>query len=192
MLSLRVDQFEAPDDDFSQFALSHKFGLVYQPVLDKVSVFANYMNAFINVPPTVVYDENTGEATNETRSFKSEHANQWEVGVKTNLFNDKLVATVSYYDIKVSNRVYSTGFNSVQGGSVRSKGFEVDLNASVTQGLNVIAGYSHNSSKVLAGEASDFYNEPGRAPGGQGSSDQANLWATYKFMKGGLKTSALV
>jgi iron complex outermembrane receptor protein len=187
MLSLRVDQFEAPDDDFSQFALSHKFGLVYQPVLDKVSVFANYMNAFINVPPTVVYDENTGEATNETRSFKPEHANQWEVGVKSNLFNDKLAATISYYDIKVSNRVYSTGFNSVQGGSVRSKGFEVDLNASITQGLNVIAGYSHNSSKVLAGEASDFYNEPGRAPGGQGPSDQANLWATYKFMKGGLK-----
>nr|WP_067063344.1 TonB-dependent receptor [Mucilaginibacter sp. L294] len=191
MLSLRVDQFEAPGDNFSQFALSHKFGLVYQPVLDKVSIFANYMNAFINVPPTVVYDDVTGDPTNQTRSFKPEHANQWEVGAKTNLFNDKLAATVSYYDIKVSNRVYSTGFNSVQGGSVRSKGFEVDLNASVASGMNVIAGYSHNSNKVLAGNTSDFYNEPGRAAGGQGPSNQANLWATYKFMKGTLKNFGL-
>lgn len=191
MLSLRVDQFEAPGDDFSQFALSHKFGLVYQPVLDKVSVFANYMNAFINVPPTVVYDDVTGDPTNQTRSFKPQHANQWEIGVKTNLFNDKLAATVSYYDIKLSNRVYSVGFNSVQGGSVRNKGFEIDLNGSVTQGLNIIAGYSHNSSKVLAGNAADFYNEPGRAPGGQGPSEQANLWATYRFVAGALKNFGL-
>ena len=42
------------------------------------------------------------------KSFKPEHANQWEVGVKGNLISDKLFATLSVYDIRVANRVYET------------------------------------------------------------------------------------
>ncbi|MBL4676342.1 MAG: TonB-dependent receptor [Mucilaginibacter sp.] len=190
MLSLRVDKFETPDDDFSQFALSHKLGLVYQPVLDKVSLFANYMNSFINVPPTQIYGDD-GNPTGEIRSFKPEHANQWEVGVKTNLIDDKLAITASYYDIKVTDRVYTVLFNSVQGGKVRNRGFEIDVNANPAKGLNLLAGFSHNSSKILAGNGNDFYNQPGRAPGGQGPGTQANLWATYKFMAGALKNFGL-
>ena len=62
MVSLRADYFDSKgeknttEDDFNQFALSPKFGLVYQPILDKVSIFANYMNAFINVAPQLVAD----------------------------------------------------------------------------------------------------------------------------------------
>ncbi|RYF99200.1 MAG: TonB-dependent receptor, partial [Chitinophagaceae bacterium] len=54
MLSLRADYFDSKgekttsEDDYSQFAVSPKFGLIWQPVRDKVSLFANYMNAFIN------------------------------------------------------------------------------------------------------------------------------------------------
>jgi iron complex outermembrane receptor protein len=194
MASLRADYFvsngekSTKDDDFNQFAVSPKFGLVYQPVLDKVSIFANYMNAFVNVAPQQVTDADGSNG--RVKSFKPEHANQWEVGVKTNLFTDKLNATVSYYDIKVADRVYpdpTNPNNSLQGGKVGSKGFEVDLNANPASGLNLIAGYSHNSTKIIAGNTDDFYNEPGRSPGGQGPQDQANFWATYKFSKGNLK-----
>lgn len=191
MVSLRADYFVSkgdvndPTDNYNQFALSPKFGLVYQPVLNKVSVFANYMNAFFNIAPTKNVDGNV-------KSFKPEHANQVEFGIKTNLFNDKLNATVSYYDIKVADRVYPDPAdinNSLQGGKVGSKGFEIDINANPFQGFNLIAGYSHNHSQVLVGNptGTDFYNEPGRAQGGQGPQDLANLWATYKFTKGSLK-----
>ncbi|RYZ99376.1 MAG: TonB-dependent receptor [Sphingobacteriaceae bacterium] len=187
MLSLRVDRYEAPVDKFSQFALSHKLGLVYQPVIDKVSIFINHMDAFINVQPSAVYDS-VGTVIG-TRSFKPEHANQWEAGIKTNLFDDKLTATASYYNIDVTNRVYPAAdqLNSIQGGKVRSKGFEIDINAHPVQGLSLIAGYSHNDIKILKGAPGDFYNEPGRRPGGQGPSDQVNLWANYKFSKGVLR-----
>lgn len=194
MASLRVDHFVSkgeksdPSDDFNQTAFSPKFGLVYQPVLNKVSIFGNYMNAFLNVAPMQVTD---AEGNNpRVKSLKPEHANQYEFGVKTNLFSDKLNATVSYYDIKVSNRVTPTigNINDYdQRGKVHSKGFEIDVNANPAPGFNLIAGYSHNSTKVAAGDGTDFYNEAGRAPGGQGPQDQANLWATYKFLKGTLK-----
>jgi iron complex outermembrane receptor protein len=199
MLSLRGDYFVSPgnkddeEDNFDQFAMSQKLGLVYQPVIDKVSVFANYMNAFVNKEPGSVYDLD-GNLTGEIQSFKPEHANQFEFGVKTNLLSDKLSATVSYYDIKVTDRVYTDPANpnnSIQGGKAKSKGFEIDINASLAKGLTLLAGFSHNSTKVLAGSSTDFYNEPGRTPGGQGPSDQVNLWANYKFEHGALKNFGL-
>ncbi|WP_254561043.1 TonB-dependent receptor [Dyadobacter diqingensis] len=194
MVSLRADYFDSKgekdssDDDFNQFALSPKFGLVYQPIREKVSLFANYMNAFINVAPQQVADAD-GSNT-RVKSFKPEHADQWEYGVKTTLLSDKLNATVSVYDIKVTDRVMpdpNNPRNVIQGGKVGSKGFELDLNANPVPGLNLIAGYSHNETKVLAGDREDFYSEPGRSPGGQGPQNLANFWATYKFTHGRLK-----
>jgi iron complex outermembrane receptor protein len=195
LVGVRADYFDSkgeksdPTDDFHQWAVSPKFGLVYQPVLDKVSIFANYMNAFINVAPQAIYDED-GNATGVVRSFKPEHANQWEAGVKVGLIGGRLNATLSYYDIKVGNRVYpdpANPNNSVQGGKVGSKGIELDLHANPVEGLSLLAGFSHNRTKVLEGNKDDFYNEPGRSPGGQGPQDQANLWATYQFRRGALK-----
>jgi iron complex outermembrane receptor protein len=198
MAGLRADYFVSKgekgtkDDDFNQFAISPKFGIVYQPVLDKVSLFANYMNAFVNVAPRQVTDADGNNP--HVKSFKPEHANQWEIGAKTNLFSGKVSVTASYYDIRVTDRVYpdpNNPNNSLQGGEVGSKGFEIDINAHPVAGLTLIAGYSHNATKINKGNNNDFYNEPGRAPGGQGPQDQANLWASYKLQGGLLKNFGL-
>jgi iron complex outermembrane receptor protein len=196
LASLRADYFDSrvqkndPNDDFDQFALSPKFGVVYQPVIDKVSIFANYQNAFNNVAPRQVFDSN-GE-NGRFKSFDPEQADQWEVGVKTNLLKDRIFATASYYDIKISNKITSLGlYDYTQGGKVGSKGFEIDITTNPIKGLNLIAGYSHNETKNLKGNVGDFYGEPGRVPGGQGPQDQANLWATYKIGNGRLKNFGL-
>ena len=143
------------------------------------------MNAFINVAPQQVFDDN-GDFV-RTQSFKPEKANQWEAGIKGSLFSNKLFATVSVYDIKVSDRVYSNRTNYVQGGKVGSKGVEVDVNAHPVPGLNLIAGYSFNEIKVIEGNKTDFYSEPGRSPGGQGPQHLVNLWGTYTIKSGKLK-----
>ncbi|MHA4740297.1 TonB-dependent receptor [Dyadobacter sp. MSC1_007] len=194
MVSLRADYFDSKgeitssEDDYDQWALSPKFGAVYQLVPDKVSLFGNYMNAFINVAPRQVTDV---DGTNpRVKSFKPEHADQWEYGIKTNLFSDKLSATLSVYDIKVTDRVMPDPTNIRdynQGGKVGSKGFELDVVASPFTGLNLIAGYSYNETKIISGDKEDFYSEPGRAPGGQGPQNLANLWATYRINTGTLK-----
>lgn len=194
MAGLRMDYFDskagttASGDGYNQLVFSPKFGLVYQPVLDKVSIFANYMNAFFNVAPQEVFDDNM--LSLGVKSFKPERANQWEFGIKANLFSDKLFATVSVFDIEVANRVYHTQTSAVQGGKTGSKGFELDINANPFPGLNLIAGLSHSKIQVLEGNKGnpvDFYNEVGRSPGGQGPQNLANVWATYKFESGKLK-----
>lgn len=185
MLSLRVDRFankgnlSTKADDYNQTALSPKFGLVYQPILDKVSVFANYMNGFSNVAPIV---SGTGE---ETFTFDPEQADQFEVGTKLNLINNKVTATLSYYDIKVTNTVLQVAPNEyTQGGERTSKGFEASVVASPVNGLNIIAGYSYNDSRLdKAAEGDDFV---GRRPESAGPQNMANLWASYKFTTGKL------
>ncbi|WP_253187507.1 TonB-dependent siderophore receptor, partial [Mucilaginibacter polytrichastri] len=184
MLSLRVDNFRngglttAAADKYSQTALSPKFGLVYQPIADKLSVYANYMNGFTNVAPI-------RNQAGQTETFKPEHANQWETGVKLNIWESKLTATVSYYDIKVSDKVRQLGPNDyIQDGENSSRGFEADIAANPVPGLNIIAGYSINNSKVVKTDATDFL---GRRPEEAGPRNMANTWISYRFDKGTIK-----
>lgn len=195
MASLRVDYFDTEgdiktkDDNYNQTALSPKFGLVYQPILDKLSVFANYMNGFRNIAPSLNYDNDGNVIGSQT--FEPEHANQFEFGFKGNLFNDKLTTTISYYDINVANLVTSNPLYSAQGGEARSKGFEFDLNAAPIRGLSIIAGYSYNDSKITKGDENNVWLEQGKRPFWSGPKNLVNLWVTYKFEEGALENFGL-
>ncbi|WP_017494617.1 TonB-dependent receptor [Flavobacterium sp. WG21] len=185
MASVRVDRFmNADNGGYNQTAFSPKFGLVYQPILDKVSVFANYMDGFSNVAPGE--DLNAGIRT--PRIYNPEHANQFEVGTKLNLFKDKLYATFSYYDIKVTDQVYSirtdaTNSTSYQNGGQRNKGFEAEIVSNPVAGLNIVFGYSYNDAVLTAGDP-EFVNF---RPESAGARNLANLWASYKFLEGPLQ-----
>lgn len=184
MASVRIDHFSnkgditVSTDDYNQTTVSPKFGVVYQPVLDQVSVFVNYMNGFSNVAPVIT--------ANKTFTFEAEQANQFEVGTKLNLLNDKVTATLSYYTIKVSNTVLQVAPDVyTQGGERYSKGFEASIAANPIAGLNIIAGYSHNESKLTNGEPNDPFAE--RRPESSGPQNMANYWASYRFQEGKLK-----
>ena len=184
MASLRIDHFRngglsaSEEEKYDQTALSPKFGLVYQVLQDKLSLFGNYMNGFTNVAPSTQVVDGTSVLV----TFEPEHANQFEAGIKGDLFNGKLSGSLSYYDIKVSNVIVpSADFStSVQGGEQYSKGFEAQLTANPVSGLNIIAGYSYNKSKLTKSRP----EVEGRRPVGAGPKDLVNFWASYKFQAG--------
>lgn len=189
MASLRVDRFmnegdvTTNADNYNQTAFSPKFGLVYQPILEKVSIFANYMNGFSNVAPG---RDLLADGTSRPRTFSAEKANQLEFGTKLNLFKDKLFATLSYYNIEVSNAVYTVFTantqTNFQDGAQKNRGFEAEFTANPIKGLNIVLGYSYNDSQLLAGDQ-DFV---GFRPESAGPQNLANLWASYKFSQGKL------
>lgn len=196
MLSLRADRFmNAKNDGYNQTGFSPKFGLVYQPILDKVSVFANYMNGFVNVAP----GQNRQATIVTPLTFNPEHADQFEVGTKLNLFKDKLYATFSYYDIKVVDQVYvvetpyvdpadptkeqPNNQTTYQDGAQKNKGFEAEFIANPINGLNIVLGYSYNDAVLTKGDA-DFVN---RRSENAGPKNLANLWASYKITNGFLR-----
>lgn len=193
MASLRLDYFNSEgdmssdDDDFNQTVLSPKFGLIYQPFEDKLSVFANYMNGFSNVAPLQVADADGSNI--RVKAFEPEHANQFEFGLKTKLFSEKLHTTISYYDIKVDNVVTADPdnfYNRIQGGKIQSRGAELDLQANPIEGLSIIAGYSYNDSEVLEGEETSVWLETGIRPVNSGPKNLFNAWANYTLKQGKL------
>ena len=190
MAGVRFDVFDNegdltnPDDDYDQSTFSPKFGLLYQPIKDVISVFANYQNGFTNVAPALVGDPQDGDQT--LKSFDPEQANQLEVGVKTNFFKNRLNATISYYDINVTDKVITdpaSPFNKIQGGEVESKGFEIEVNANPVRGLNIKAGFSNNDSEIVKNDNPILL---GTRPVEAGPETLYNLWANYEFQEGAL------
>jgi iron complex outermembrane receptor protein len=184
MASVRVDNFisKTETQSFNQIAVSPKFGAVYQIIPNKVSVFGNYMNGFKNMAPSIQSDNVT------YKSFKPEQANQYEFGLKTNLYKDIISTTISYYNIDVTDKVMTdptTYISSIQGGEVNSNGVEISFTANPIKGLNVIAGYSYNDSEVTKDIIDDSYL--GYRPEQAGPSTLVNFWANYSFSDGTLK-----
>ncbi|MFV8442768.1 TonB-dependent siderophore receptor [Flavobacterium sp. LB2P44] len=188
MTSLRVDHFKSTTatEENNQVAVSPKFGLVYMLVKDKVSVFSNYMNGFINVVPREISEIDGSNP--RMKSFDPEQANQYEFGLKTNLYKDIISASISYYTIDVRNRLMTDPNNinnAIQGGEVNSKGVEVSFTANPVKGFNIIAGFSNNKSEVTKDNPGDGYL--GLRPEEAGPETLVNFWANYTLTSGKLK-----
>lgn len=187
LAAIRVDRFdnkgsfnekaERTTDGYKQTAFSPKFGLVYQLLKDQLSLFGNYQNGFKNNNGTD-FDKN---------AFKPEQANQIEGGIKMDLFNGKLSGSLSYYDIKVTDILRPDAAHpnfSIQNGTQKSKGIDVEVIASPFKGFNIITGFSYNDSKLIDATP----DVEGRRPGTAASPYTANLWLNYhlpdEFIKG--------
>ncbi|MHA6728037.1 TonB-dependent siderophore receptor [Chryseobacterium sp. A301] len=190
MVSLRVDNFSGKPTQWSedkienQTSFSPKLGVVYQPILGSLSLFANYMNGFQYLAPVKVTAAGGGTPT--LKIFDPERANQWEVGAKANLVKNKLSLTLSYYHINVSNKIMTDPENinnSIQGGEVLSEGFELSAVGNPIEGLSFIAGLSKNYATQLSGDPSYDNQRPEEA----GPKILANLWAHYKIPSGTLQ-----
>lgn len=158
---------------YGQTALSHKEGLVYELVKDRVSLFGNYMNGFFSV----------SGVDKKGNSFVPEHGNQLEYGVKADVLAHKLVGTFSIYNIKVKDvlRTDPDDVNyNIQDGTQSSKGFELDLNANPLDGLNMVVGYAYNNSIMTKADSSVL----GLRPSASGPSKMFNFWVSYRFAKG--------
>ncbi|GAA4807969.1 TonB-dependent receptor [Olivibacter ginsenosidimutans] len=169
MLSLRVDRYQQKGG-YGQTALAPKLGLVYQVIGDQVSLFGNYMSSFTNNGP--------GAQPYGTQIvFDPEHAKQWEGGVKINVFQGNLNATLSYYNINIDDAIrYDENNFAHQDGKQKSKGFDAELISSPLPGLKLMAGYTYNNNKYIQEDAEDEGLQiTGNPP------NLVNFWVSYKF-----------
>lgn len=130
-------------------AFSPKAGLVIQPNKD-ISLFASYSNSFSPNTGTTVYGETLDPSI----------IDQYEVGIKTDFLRGALSTNVTVYQISNNNFAQTVAFKAdgitpnvdtnlkELGGATKGKGIEIDITARPTEGLNVIAGYSFNETKV--------------------------------------------
>ena len=126
-------------------AFSPKLGIVFQPNSNQ-SAFVSYSNSF---------SFNTGVDI-EGKALPPSIIDQYEVGVKNELFKGRASANITLYRIDndklaqnslVNGNTYT--YIKELAGAVRSQGVEVDFSARVTSNLIIIAGYSFNETKYV-------------------------------------------
>src|SRR6218665_707319 len=130
-------------------AFSPKAGLVVQPTKD-LSLFASYSNSFT---------PNTG-TTVDSKPLDPSITDQYEVGVKKDFWKGLLSTNVTVYQI-TNNNLAQTAPYLADGvtqnvntnikelvGATKGKGVEIDITANPVEGLNIMAGYSYNETKV--------------------------------------------
>ena len=116
--------------------------MVYQPTKN-ISVFGSYTNT---------YDLNTALDT-FGRVLQPSVIDQFELGIKTILFNNAVSVNATAYVINNNNAVQSYPNLSAgdarreTGGQTQSKGFELDIVTKKIYGFNINAGYSYNDTR---------------------------------------------
>ena len=154
----------------SNQALSPKLGIVYM-ANDNLSVFATYTNSFV---PNAGETSSQLGALNTTgtpaevlartqnlskEGIKPTTVDQYEIGVKKNLWNNTLAVNLSVYQIENNNTYQSYWYQNAAGaivtpdsnlkeyaGKVRSRGVELDITGNPTANLSIIGGVSYNNS----------------------------------------------
>jgi iron complex outermembrane receptor protein len=150
-----------------------RVGVVYQPVqaLDLYGSFANSYKPVLSVPI-------------DGRNLEPETGNQYEVGQRIHLLNDRVQINAATYQIEKRNVTFSRpGGIFEQAGKQRSRGFELDLTAAPTLQWRVNAGYGYTDAKYL-----DYLVSPTRDLTGKfvryATPHIVNVWSAYDWSAG--------
>jgi iron complex outermembrane recepter protein len=127
----------------SDGAFSPRVGLVIQP-LPWLSFYGNFTQSF---------GLNNGLNKTTLAPLGSQKAEQWEGGVKAELFDKRLMATFAYFDIKKTNVAQASSavaavYNLLD---ARSRGVELDITGRLDENWSLIANFSHTEAKVVKG-----------------------------------------
>lgn len=109
-------------------------------------------------------------------------ANQIEGGVKYALPGYNALITASAFQIEMKDGVVfdaSTGVNEQVQQDMTSRGFEIEAQASLTQGLSVLASYAYTDVTIDAGARDTAGNTLNGVP-----THQASIFADYTFQQG--------
>ncbi|MGY2291408.1 TonB-dependent siderophore receptor [Pseudomonas sp. SDO528_S397] len=152
MLGARLERFEQHTDDYARDhaksrqthdAFTQRAGLLYQ-LTPQVGVFANVSTSF---------KPNNGLDAGG-QSFKPEEGVGYEAGLKSELFDDRLSATLAAFHIEKENVLAldpATDTHRAMG-KARSQGLDLQLAGQVTDALRVIGAFAYIDAEVTKGD----------------------------------------
>ncbi len=152
MVGARFEHFEQSTEDFTRNsaksrqthdALTQRAGLLYQ-LTPEVGVFANASTSF---------KPNSGLDANG-KTFKPEEGVGYEVGIKSELFDDRLSTTLAAFHIEKENVLaLDPATNTSRAmGKARSQGLDLQLSGQVTDAIRVIGAFAYIDAEVTKGD----------------------------------------
>ncbi|AFZ42414.1 TonB-dependent siderophore receptor [Halothece sp. PCC 7418] len=164
------DESETLEED----AFNPRIGVIYQPV-ENISLYANYSQSFL---------PNSG-TTIEGDPLQPEAGEGFEIGVKTELLNQNLLATLAYFNLTKRNVATADLTDprfSVATGEQQSEGIELDVSGEILLGWNIIASYSYIDAEITEDNQFKMGNSLAGVP-----EHSASLWTTYQIQSGNLE-----
>jgi iron complex outermembrane receptor protein len=185
LVGLRVEHFEQRLDnrvtsqrsDQQHDALTQRLGLLYQ-LTPSVGLFANASTSF---KPNNGLDRNGG-------SFDPEEGIGYETGVKLDLLDDRLSATLAAFHLTKENVLTADPLDpafQAAAGEARSRGFDLQLSGQLSEALRVIGAFAWIDAEVTEGDA----NLPAGSRLLGVAKRSGSLLAVYEFQDGWLRGS---
>ncbi|MCK9609256.1 MAG: TonB-dependent receptor [Methylomonas sp.] len=147
---------------------SPRVGLLYQP-WTWVSVYGNWTTSF---------GANNG-VTSAGTTINPEIGEQFEAGLKTEFFDQRLTTTLAYYHLTKEN-LMTRDFNSPDPfasaaiGKARSQGIELDMTGQITDELSIVGNYAFTDARITKDFSGLQGNRLNNVPEHSGS-----LWLKY-------------
>jgi iron complex outermembrane recepter protein len=191
LLSLRNEWFEditnykAPKESrFKNEKLLPRIGLTYA-VTKNINVYGTYLQGFQPQSNTVTLMPSTGAffwADNSPARFKPLESDLKEIGMKADLFNNRVRLNAAVYEINQTNILMNANIPAfpdslVQRGADRSRGFEVDIAGYITENWQINASYSYIDAKIVADKDVNLNGQRKENT----PVNSANLWTRYNF-----------
>jgi iron complex outermembrane receptor protein len=165
--------------EFNEDRVSPRGGVLWKPV-SWLSIYGSYVENF--------GASNQGFGVGGA-ALPPETAQQWETGIKTELFDGRFIGTFAYFDLTKQNISAPDPRNpdlfSIPIGEANSHGVEVDLAGEVLPGWRIIANYAYTEATVTKGNEFSFPpvgNELANVP-----KHGASFWSTYEIQSGDLQ-----
>lgn len=169
-------------------AFSPRVGVLYEP-RPWLALYGNYTQSF---------GTNNAKSSGAVgRTLPPEIGTQYEGGIKTRFFEDRLNASLAFFHITKTNlrtpdlsTPDPTDFTTI--GEARSQGIEFDIAGQLTEGLSLIGSYAYTDARIThdVAQTTDVDgNVTGTTPGNQGHrlplvpEHAGSLWLKYAFVK---------
>ena len=154
------------------------YGAVTYKLTPDLSAYASYTEVFKPQSDT----DATGNAMVGPHKGK-----QYEVGLKQELLDGRLNASLAMFQIIDENRAQWNGVNGYEAsGKARSQGWETELTGNLTDNWSIVTGYAFTMTKLLEDDTTNNVSK-----GSQFSTitpkHNFNLWTKYEFLDGALK-----
>ena len=151
-----------------------RIGLLYQ-LTPAVGVFANASTSF---KPNAIGTRG--------QVYKPEKGIGYETGLKLDLFDSRIGATLALFHIDKENVITTDALgDSIAAGKARSQGLDLQFSGQMTDAVRVIGAYAYIDAEVTKGDAalpkgSDLLGVPRHS---------GSLMAVYEFQDGALRGS---
>lgn len=179
IMGIRYSKFNGDLQDGQKDAWDPQLGIMVSP-LPNINIYGSYT--------TTTSLRGNSNPLEGGGTVGASVTRQWEAGVKSDWFDEKLRFNINLYDMDVNNLSYSildaagnaTGLYGLAG-DLRRRGVEVDLIGKLLPELEVMAGYAYLDAFYENSPAYVNDSRPMMAP-----DHTANAWLNYTVKQGPL------